>query len=147
MEEGRGPTRSNAFSGKEEGSVKEEDSYSAEASPTPVGASQGTGGPTLSQSNKPASHQFEQSSLAIMQQMTQILANIQAASSLEASRPPAFKNPSMRAPDCFDGTQPFKVRSLIKSCQLIFHNDNENSSEDRKKFLDYTSFLIGRAEK
>ncbi|MBW0524049.1 hypothetical protein O181_063764, partial [Austropuccinia psidii MF-1] len=53
----------------------------------------------------------------------------------------------MKAPECFDGTQPFKVRSFIQSCQLIFHNDLENFSQDRKKVLYATSFLIGRAAK
>ncbi|MBW0534015.1 hypothetical protein O181_073730 [Austropuccinia psidii MF-1] len=101
----------------------------------------GTEGPTLAQSNKPVSHQSEPYLLAIMQQMTQIMANIQA------SRPPAFKTPSIKAPECFDRTQPFKVRSFIQSCQLIFHNDLANFSQDRKKFLYATSFLIGRAAK
>ncbi|MBW0548752.1 hypothetical protein O181_088467 [Austropuccinia psidii MF-1] len=71
----------------------------------------------------------------------------QAASSSEASRPSAFKNLSMQEPDCFDGTQPFKSRSFIQSFQLIFHNDKEDFSEDRKKVLSSTSFLIGRAAK
>ncbi|MBW0511197.1 hypothetical protein O181_050912 [Austropuccinia psidii MF-1] len=53
----------------------------------------------------------------------------------------------MKAPEFFDGTQPFKVRSFIQSCQLIFHNDTVNFSQDRKKVLYATSFLIGRAEK
>ncbi|MBW0594077.1 hypothetical protein O181_133792 [Austropuccinia psidii MF-1] len=39
----------------------------------------------------------------------------------------------MKAPECFDGTQPFKVRSFLQSCQLIFHNDPANLSPDRKK--------------
>ncbi|MBW0566639.1 hypothetical protein O181_106354 [Austropuccinia psidii MF-1] len=82
-----------------------------------------------------------------MQKMTQIMANIQEASSSEASRQPAFTATSMKAPAVFDGTQPFKVRSFIWSCQLIFHNDPENFSQDRKKVLYATSFLIGRAEK
>ncbi|MBW0506003.1 hypothetical protein O181_045718 [Austropuccinia psidii MF-1] len=53
----------------------------------------------------------------------------------------------MKAPECFDGTQPFKVRSFIQSCQLIFHNDPANFAQDRKKVLYATSFLIGRAAK
>ncbi|MBW0572790.1 hypothetical protein O181_112505 [Austropuccinia psidii MF-1] len=53
----------------------------------------------------------------------------------------------MKAPECFDGTQPFKFRSFIQSCQLIFDNDLANFSQDRKKVLYATSFLIGRAEK
>ncbi|MBW0500374.1 hypothetical protein O181_040089 [Austropuccinia psidii MF-1] len=73
--------------------------------------------------------------------------NCQAASSSEASRPPAFKTPSMKSPECIDGTQPFKVRSFIQSCQLIFHNDPANFSQDRKKLLYATSFFIARASK
>ncbi|MBW0502360.1 hypothetical protein O181_042075 [Austropuccinia psidii MF-1] len=92
-----------------------------------------TGGPTLSQSNQPASHLYEPSSLGIMHKMTQIMANLQSASSSEASRPPAFKTPSMKALEFFDGTQPFKVRSFIQSFQLIFHSDLENFSQDRNK--------------
>ncbi|MBW0505886.1 hypothetical protein O181_045601 [Austropuccinia psidii MF-1] len=82
-----------------------------------------------------------------MHQMTKIMANIQAASSFEASRPPAFNTPCMEAPEVFDRTHPFKVRSLIQSCQCIFYNDLESFSKDRKKVLYTTSFLIGRAEK
>ncbi|MBW0537870.1 hypothetical protein O181_077585, partial [Austropuccinia psidii MF-1] len=89
----------------------------------------------------------EPSLLAIMQQMTQIMANIQAASSSESSRPPAFKTPSMKGPEFFDRTQPFKVTSFIQSCQLVFHNDLANFYQDRKKVLYAISFLIGRAAK
>ncbi|MBW0525771.1 hypothetical protein O181_065486 [Austropuccinia psidii MF-1] len=167
--EGRVPRRSSSFSGvfggfpgmsrttfrdpgedgeeEEENSVEEEDSDGTEAVPASVGASEGTRGPTLAQSDQPVSHQTEPSLLAIMQQMTQIMANLQAAASSEVSRPPAFKTPSMKALECFDGTQPFKVRSFIQSCQLIFHNDLENFSQDRKKALYATSFLVGRAAK
>ncbi|MBW0497442.1 hypothetical protein O181_037157 [Austropuccinia psidii MF-1] len=84
---------------EEENSVEEEESDGFEGVPAPVEAHQGTGGPTLAQSNQPVSHQYEPSLLAIMQQMTQIMANLQAASSSEASRPPAFKTPSMREPE------------------------------------------------
>ncbi|MBW0517729.1 hypothetical protein O181_057444 [Austropuccinia psidii MF-1] len=82
-----------------------------------------------------------------MQQITQIMDILQAALVSDSSRPPAFKTPSMKAPEWFDGTQPFKVRSFIQSCKLIFHNDPENISQDRKKVLYSTSFLIGRAAK
>ncbi|MBW0569609.1 hypothetical protein O181_109324 [Austropuccinia psidii MF-1] len=75
------------------------------------------------------------------------MANIQAASSSEASRQPAFNTPSMKAPECSDGTQPFKVGSFIQSCTLIFHNYPANFAQDRKKVLYATSFLIGRAAK
>ncbi|MBW0512654.1 hypothetical protein O181_052369 [Austropuccinia psidii MF-1] len=106
--EGRVPRRSSSFSGvvgefpglsrttlkgpgedgeeEEENSVEGEDSDGTEGVPAPVGAFQGTGGPTLAHFNHPVSNQCEPSLLAIMQQMTQIMANLQAASSSEASR-------------------------------------------------------------
>ncbi|MBW0574175.1 hypothetical protein O181_113890 [Austropuccinia psidii MF-1] len=80
---------------EEEYSVEEEGSDGTEGVPTPVGASQGTGGPTIAQSNNPVSHQSKPSLLDIIQQITQIIANLQEASSSESSRPPAFKTTSM----------------------------------------------------
>ncbi|MBW0485991.1 hypothetical protein O181_025706 [Austropuccinia psidii MF-1] len=116
--EGRGPRISSSFSGVvgsflglsrttfkgpgEDG--EEEESEGTEDGPAPVGASQGAGEPTIAQSNQPVSHTSESSLLAIMQQMTQIMANLKEASSYAESRPPAFKTPSMKAPECFDGT-------------------------------------------
>ncbi|MBW0466268.1 hypothetical protein O181_005983 [Austropuccinia psidii MF-1] len=50
------------------------------------------------------------------------MANVQAASSSEGSKPPAFKTPSMKAPECFDGTHPFKVINpnyLLNSWRLF----------------------------
>ncbi|MBW0498313.1 hypothetical protein O181_038028 [Austropuccinia psidii MF-1] len=167
--EGRVSRRSNSFSGvvgslpgmsrtifrgpgedgeeEEENSVQEKESDGTEAALAHVEASEGTRGPTPAQSDQPVSHQTEPSLLAIMQQMTQIMANLQAAAYSEVSRPPAFKTPSMKAPECFDGTQPFKVRSFIQSCQFIFHHDPANFSLYRKKVLYATSFLVSRADK
>ncbi|MBW0513872.1 hypothetical protein O181_053587 [Austropuccinia psidii MF-1] len=95
--------------------TEEEESDGTEAAPAPVGQSEGTRRPTLAKSDQPVSHQSKLSLLAIMQQITQIMANLQAASSPESSRTPAFKTPSMEAPECFDGTKPFKVRSFMQS--------------------------------
>ncbi|MBW0477575.1 hypothetical protein O181_017290 [Austropuccinia psidii MF-1] len=166
--EGRGPRRSIPLSGvgifpgiarttfkgpgedceeEEENSVEEEESDGTEGFPAPVGASQGTGRPTLSHSNQPVSHQSEPLLLVIVQQMTQIITNLQAASSSDSSRAPAFNTLSMKAPECFDGTQPFKVRSFIQSFQLTSHNDPSNFSQDRKNDLFAASFLICRAAK
>ncbi|MBW0496347.1 hypothetical protein O181_036062 [Austropuccinia psidii MF-1] len=75
------------------------------------------------------------------------MTNLQSYSSSDSSRPPAFKTTSMKAPECFDGTQTFKVRSFIQSCQLIFHNNPESFSKERNKVLYATSFFIGRAAK
>ncbi|MBW0553877.1 hypothetical protein O181_093592 [Austropuccinia psidii MF-1] len=132
---------------EEENSVEEEESDGTEGVPALVGEFQGTGGPNLAQSDHPVSHQSEPSLLSIMQHMTQIMANLQAASISESSRPPAFKTPSMKAPEYFDRTQPFKVRIFIQSCQFIFDNDLANFSQYRNKVLYATSFPIGRAAK
>ncbi|MBW0462737.1 hypothetical protein O181_002452 [Austropuccinia psidii MF-1] len=101
---------------EEENSVVEEESDGTEGVPAPVGSSQGTWGLALAQSNQPVSHQSEPSLLAIKHKMTQIISNLEEASSSELSRPPAFKTPSMKAPECFDGTHPFKFGSFIQSC-------------------------------
>ncbi|MBW0523030.1 hypothetical protein O181_062745 [Austropuccinia psidii MF-1] len=69
---------------EDENSVEEEESDGTEGVPATVGAPQGTEGPTLAQYNQPVSHQSELTLLAIRQQMTQIMANLQAASSSEA---------------------------------------------------------------
>ncbi|MBW0497502.1 hypothetical protein O181_037217 [Austropuccinia psidii MF-1] len=102
---------------EEENSVEEEESDGTEGVTPPVGESQGIGRLTLAQSDHPVSHQSEPSLLAIMQKMTQIMANLQAVSSSESSRPPAFNTLSMKAPEFFDGTHPFKFRFFIHSCQ------------------------------
>ncbi|MBW0517815.1 hypothetical protein O181_057530 [Austropuccinia psidii MF-1] len=46
---------------EEKNSVEEEEYDGTEGVPAPVGASQGTKGPTLAQSNQPVSHQSEPS--------------------------------------------------------------------------------------
>ncbi|MBW0558292.1 hypothetical protein O181_098007 [Austropuccinia psidii MF-1] len=70
-------------------------------------------------SDKPVSHKSEPSLLAIMQQMTQIMSNLQEASSSDSSRPPVFKTPSMNTLECFDGNQPFKAKSFIQDAKWI----------------------------
>ncbi|MBW0483258.1 hypothetical protein O181_022973 [Austropuccinia psidii MF-1] len=83
---------------EEKNSVEEEESDGTGGVPAPVGASEGTRGPTLSHFDLTVSHKSEPSLFAIIQKMTQIMANLQSASSSEASRPPAFWTPSMKAP-------------------------------------------------
>ncbi|MBW0522581.1 hypothetical protein O181_062296 [Austropuccinia psidii MF-1] len=53
----------------------------------------------------------------------------------------------MKAPECFDGTRPFKVRNFLQSFQLIFHNYPAFFSQARNKLLYATSFIIGRASR
>ncbi|MBW0481930.1 hypothetical protein O181_021645 [Austropuccinia psidii MF-1] len=165
--EGRGPRKSSSFSGvvggfpglsrttfkgpvedgeeEEENSLQEEGPDGTEGVPAWVGEFQGTGVPTIAQSHEPVSNQYDPSLLAIMQKMTEMMANIQEASSSKASRRRAFKTPSMKAPEWFDGPQPFKVKIFVQYFQLILHNYPANFSQDRKKALYATSFRIGRA--
>ncbi|MBW0555666.1 hypothetical protein O181_095381 [Austropuccinia psidii MF-1] len=84
--EGRGPRRSSSFSGVVGGFPG-----TSRATFKGPGVPQGTGGSTLAHS--------EPSLLAIMQQMTQTMANLQAAFVSDSSRPPAFKTPSMKEPE------------------------------------------------
>ncbi|MBW0507057.1 hypothetical protein O181_046772 [Austropuccinia psidii MF-1] len=105
-EERRRPRRSNSFSGvvgdfegisrttfkvlgenceeEEANSVGEKAPDVTEVVPAALGASEGAGGPTLAHSSKPISYQSEPSLLALMQQMTQNMANLQASPSSEA---------------------------------------------------------------
>ncbi|MBW0587896.1 hypothetical protein O181_127611 [Austropuccinia psidii MF-1] len=63
------------------------------------------------------------------------------------SKAPAFKTPSIKPPDSFNGTQAHKLRGFIQSCQFIFHDYPASFFSDRKKVLYSTSFLTGRAGK
>ncbi|MBW0503560.1 hypothetical protein O181_043275 [Austropuccinia psidii MF-1] len=91
--EGIWPRRSSSFSGvvnffpgisrtsfkdlAEDEAKEEEGSDGTKVAPAPMGESQGTGGPTVAQSNQPFSCQSKPYLLAIVQQMTQIMANLQ----------------------------------------------------------------------
>ncbi|MBW0497009.1 hypothetical protein O181_036724 [Austropuccinia psidii MF-1] len=87
-------------------------------------------------SNQTLFSQSDQSLLKIMEQMATIMGQIsQEASPRDNSKAPAFKTPSMKAPDTFDVTQAHKLRGFVQSCQLIFHNDPANFFSARKKVL------------
>ncbi|MBW0533321.1 hypothetical protein O181_073036 [Austropuccinia psidii MF-1] len=83
---------------EEENSMEEEEYEGTESVPARLGAYQDAEGP-LQASLISLSHQSEPSLLAMMQKMTQNIANHQAAASSEASRPLAFKTPSMKEPE------------------------------------------------
>ncbi|MBW0586721.1 hypothetical protein O181_126436 [Austropuccinia psidii MF-1] len=104
-----------------------------------MGAYKGTGGPTLAQYN-----QSEPSLLVIMQQMTHIMATIQAASSSESSRPPAFKTTFMKAPECLDGTQPSKSEASLSPANLFLIIIWQISLKtERKSFMPLHFLLAG----
>ncbi|MBW0469325.1 hypothetical protein O181_009040 [Austropuccinia psidii MF-1] len=60
------------------------------------------------------------------------MVNLQDASYYEASRPPSFKNPSMKEPEFLDWNQPFKVRSFIQSCESY---GPSSANKLRKEFV------------
>ncbi|MBW0571723.1 hypothetical protein O181_111438 [Austropuccinia psidii MF-1] len=125
-------------------SVEEKESEEAEV----AGAPEASESQNLAHSNQPLVSQAEPNFLKILEQMIQFMGQLtQAVSPRDTSKAPAFKTPSLKAPDFFDGAKAYKLRLFIQSCQLIFHNDPENFFYDRKKVWHSTSFLTGRAGK
>ncbi|MBW0554934.1 hypothetical protein O181_094649 [Austropuccinia psidii MF-1] len=113
-----------------------------------AGAPEASEASNLAPSNQPPVSQAEPNFLKMMEKMTQFMGQLtQAVAPRDTPRAPAFKTPSMKAPDSFDGTKAYKLRGFIQSCQLIFHNDPENFFPDRKKVLYSTSFLTGQVGK
>ncbi|MBW0568854.1 hypothetical protein O181_108569 [Austropuccinia psidii MF-1] len=131
-----------------EESVEEEDSEETEVAAALEGVPEASEAPNLALSNQPLVSQAGPNFLKMMEQMTQFMGQLtQAVAPRDNSKVPAFKTPSMKAPDSFHGTKAYKLRGFIQSCQLIFHNDPENFFSDKKKVLYSTSFLTGRGGK
>ncbi|MBW0568789.1 hypothetical protein O181_108504 [Austropuccinia psidii MF-1] len=131
-----------------EESVEEEDCGETEVADALANFPAVPQGSNLAPTNQPLVSQSDSSLLKIMEQMATIMGQLsQSAAPRDNSKAPAFKTPSMKAPNSFDSTQAHKLRGFIQSCQLIFHNDPANFFSDRKKVLYSTSFLTGRAGK
>ncbi|MBW0545047.1 hypothetical protein O181_084762 [Austropuccinia psidii MF-1] len=123
-----------------EESVEEEDSGETEVADALTNAQLVLQGSNLAPTNQPLVSQSDPSLLKIMEQIANIMGELsQAAAPRDNSKAPAFKTPSMKAPNSFDGTQAHKLRGFIQSCQFVFHNDPEDFFSDRKKFLYSTS--------
>ncbi|MBW0484866.1 hypothetical protein O181_024581 [Austropuccinia psidii MF-1] len=130
----KGPRRRSGEAEDEEGeeSVEEEESKETEVAAAPEASE----APNIAPSNQPLVSQAEPNFLKMMEQMTQFMGQLtKEVSPRDTSRAPAFKTPSMKAPDSFDGTKACKLRVFIQSCQFIFHNDPQNFFSDRKKAL------------
>ncbi|MBW0461154.1 hypothetical protein O181_000869 [Austropuccinia psidii MF-1] len=113
-----------------------------------AGAPEASENPNPALSNQPLVSQAEPDSLKMMQQMTQFMEQLnKEVFPRKNSQPPAFKTPSMKAPDSFDGTQAHKLIEFIQYFYLIVHNDPESFFSDIKKVLYLTSFLTGKAGK
>ncbi|MBW0587648.1 hypothetical protein O181_127363 [Austropuccinia psidii MF-1] len=116
----------------EEGEESEETEVAAALADVPEASEAAN----LAHSNQPLVSQAEPNFLKMMEKMTQFMGQLtQAVPPRDNSKAPAFKTPSMKAPDSFDGAKAHKLRGFIQSFQLIFHNDPENFFSDRKKVL------------
>ncbi|MBW0463550.1 hypothetical protein O181_003265 [Austropuccinia psidii MF-1] len=110
-----------------EESVEEEDSGEIEVEDALENAPEVPQDSNLAPTNQPLVSQSDESLLKIMEKMATIMGHLsQAAAPRDNSKAPAFKTPSLKAPDSFYGTQAHKLRGFIQSCQLIFDNDPEN---------------------
>ncbi|MBW0512373.1 hypothetical protein O181_052088 [Austropuccinia psidii MF-1] len=116
--------------------VEEEEYEETEVAAALEGAPEASEAPNLALSSQRLVSQAERKFLKMMEQMAQFMGQLtQAVASRDNPRDPKFKTPSMKASDSFYGTQAHKLRGFIRSCQLIFHNDTENSFYDRNKAL------------
>ncbi|MBW0476753.1 hypothetical protein O181_016468 [Austropuccinia psidii MF-1] len=66
----------------------------------------------------------------------------QAVSPRNTSKAPAFKTPSIKAPDSFDGTKAYKLRGYIQSCQLISLMTQQTSSLTGRRFCTQVLFSL-----
>ncbi|MBW0525109.1 hypothetical protein O181_064824 [Austropuccinia psidii MF-1] len=113
-----------------------EESEETEVETSLAGVAEASEAANLAHSNQPLVSQTEQNFLKMIEQMTQFMGQLtQVVAPRDNSKAPAFKTPSIKAPDSFDGTQAHKFRIFIQSCQLIFHNDPANFFSERNKAL------------
>ncbi|MBW0495469.1 hypothetical protein O181_035184 [Austropuccinia psidii MF-1] len=104
-----------------------EESEETEVATALAGVLEASEAENLAHSNQPLVSQAEPNFLKMMENMTQFLGQLtQEVAPRENSKAPAFKTPSMKAPDSFDGTQAHEFRGFIQYCQFIFHNDPAN---------------------
>ncbi|MBW0574660.1 hypothetical protein O181_114375 [Austropuccinia psidii MF-1] len=117
------------------GEAEDEDGEDSEGTEV-AGAPEAPEAANLAHSNQPVISQAEPNFLKMMDHITQLMGQLtQTVSPRDNSKAPSFKTPSIKAPDSFDGTQAHKLRGLIQSCQLIFHNDPENFFSYQKRAL------------
>ncbi|MBW0553072.1 hypothetical protein O181_092787 [Austropuccinia psidii MF-1] len=96
-----------------EESVEEADSEETEVADSPEVPQNSN----LAHYNQPLVSQVVPNFLKMMEQMTQFMGQFtQAVSPRDNSKAPAFKTPSMKAPDSTDGTQAHKLRGFIQFC-------------------------------
>ncbi|MBW0575849.1 hypothetical protein O181_115564 [Austropuccinia psidii MF-1] len=96
-----------------EESAEEEDSGETEVEDALANAPEVPQGSNLSLSSQPLVSQTDQSLLKMREGMTQFMGQLtQAVVPRDNSKAPAFKTPSMKAPDSLDGTKAHKLRGF-----------------------------------
>ncbi|MBW0479643.1 hypothetical protein O181_019358 [Austropuccinia psidii MF-1] len=81
-----------------------------------AGAPEASEDANLAHSNQPLVSKAEPNFLKMMEQMTQFMGKLtQVVAPTDKAKAPAFKTPSMNAPDSFNGTQAHKLRGFIQS--------------------------------
>ncbi|MBW0558440.1 hypothetical protein O181_098155 [Austropuccinia psidii MF-1] len=89
-----------------EESVEEEESEETEVATALECVPEASETENLAHYNQPLVSQVEPNFLKMMEQMTQFMGQLtQAVTPRDNSKAPAFKTPSMKAPDSFDGTK------------------------------------------
>ncbi|MBW0558060.1 hypothetical protein O181_097775 [Austropuccinia psidii MF-1] len=107
----QGPRSISGEAEDEEGEESEENEVAAALE----GAPEASEAPNLAHSNQPLVYQAEPNFLKRMEQMIQFMGKLtQEVSPRDTSKSPAFKTPSMKAPDSFDGTKAYKLRGFIQ---------------------------------
>ncbi|MBW0527293.1 hypothetical protein O181_067008 [Austropuccinia psidii MF-1] len=92
-----------------EDSVGEEESEENEVAAALAGAPEASEAANIAHSNQPLVSQAEPNFLNMMEKMTQFMGQLtQAVSPRKNSKTPAFKTPSMKEPDSFNGNQAHK---------------------------------------
>ncbi|MBW0532985.1 hypothetical protein O181_072700 [Austropuccinia psidii MF-1] len=100
-----------------EESVEEGESQETEVETALAGVPEASEAANLAHSNQPFVSQAEPNFRKMMEQMTHLMGQLtQAVAPRDNYKAPAFKTPSMKAPNSFDGTQGHKLRGFIKSC-------------------------------
>ncbi|MBW0517581.1 hypothetical protein O181_057296 [Austropuccinia psidii MF-1] len=95
---------------------KEEESEGAEVEDSLAGAPEASEAANLAHSNQPLVSQAEPNFLKMMEKVTPFMGKLtQEVAPRDNSKAPAFKTPSMKAPDSFYGTQAHKLRGFIQS--------------------------------
>ncbi|MBW0478179.1 hypothetical protein O181_017894 [Austropuccinia psidii MF-1] len=137
----QGPRRRSGEAEDEEGegSVEKEESEETEVEAALAGPPEASEAANIAPFNQPLLSQAEQKFLKMMEQMTEFMGQLtQEVSPREISRAPAFKTPSMKAPDSFDG----RARKWIEPCLSNISNEDPSYLLNNWKLFETLLFTL-----